>query len=69
MKRICLLWLYLVYYLYLSETQLPWHMLLQFNDLLNDCHDSLKIVTVKALASDHLRNFEKVVARAGRLQE
>ena len=53
----------------LSETQLPWYMLLQFNDLLNDCHDSLKIVTVKALASDHLRNFEKVVARAGRLQE
>ena len=69
MKQICLLWLYLVQYLYLSETQLPWYMLLQFNDLLNDCHDSLKIVTVKALASDHLRNFEKVVARAGRLQE
>lgn len=44
-------------------------MLLQFNDLLNDCHDFLKIVTVKALASDHLRNLEKVVARAGRLQE
>ena len=44
-------------------------MLLQFNDMLNDCHDSLKVVTVKALASDHLRNFEKVVARAGRLQE
>ena len=69
MKQICLLWLYLVQYLYLSETQLPWYMLLQFNDLLNDCHDSLKVVTVKALASDHLRNFEKVVARAGRLQE
>ena len=44
-------------------------MLLQFNDLLNDCHDSLKIVTVEALVSNHLRNFEKVVARAGRLQE